>query len=146
MSSKSQRNQLPFEPSQKRKKTSNKTSASPQGASSDAKLSAIPEAVSKRMVRRMALFCGIPTALGIITFVLSYWIVSQELFELPTTVVVVVSVGFFCLGFLGLSYGVISASWDENRPGSWWGGEEFTTNFGRMTSAWRSTKREAKGD
>jgi hypothetical protein len=52
--------------------------------------------------------------------------------------VVLVSMGFFGLGVLGLSYGVLSASWDEEIPGTKLGWQEFTTNLGRMTSAWRS--------
>jgi hypothetical protein len=51
--------------------------------------------------------------------------------------------GFFGLGVIGLSYGILSASWDENREGSFWGTEEFATNFGRMITAWR-TARETK--
>jgi hypothetical protein len=46
--------------------------------------------------------------------------------------------GFFGLGVLGLSYGVLSASWDEDEPGTKFGWQEFKTNFGRMTAAWRS--------
>jgi len=53
-----------------------------------------------------------------------------------------VSMGFFGLGVLGLSYGVLSASWDEEIPGSKLGWREFTTNWGRMTSAWRSARQK----
>jgi hypothetical protein len=99
---------------------------------------AIPEAVSKRMVRRMALLCGIPTVLGISTFFGSYFLVTNLGLKLPNAAVVLVSMGFFGLGVLGLSYGVLSASWDEEIPGTKLGWQEFTTNLGRMTSAWRS--------
>jgi UDP-N-acetylmuramyl pentapeptide phosphotransferase/UDP-N-acetylglucosamine-1-phosphate transferase len=99
---------------------------------------AIPEAVSKRMVRRMALLCGIPTVLGIATFFGSYFLVTNFGLKLPNPAVVLVSMGFFGLGVLGLSYGVLSASWDEEIPGTKLGWQEFTTNLGRMTSAWRS--------
>jgi hypothetical protein len=47
-----------------------------------------------------------------------------------------VTLGCFGLGVLGLTYGVLSASWDEDRPGDWLGIAEFQVNFGRMTSAW----------
>jgi hypothetical protein len=99
---------------------------------------AIPEVVSKRMVRRMALLCGIPTVLGIATFFVSYFLVTNVGLKLPNVAVVLVSMGFFGLGVLGLSYGVLSASWDEDVPGTKLGWQEFTTNLGRMTSAWRS--------
>lgn len=101
---------------------------------------AIPDVVSKRMVRRMATLSGIPFGLAILTFVASYWIITQTEISLPHVAVVLVSMGFFGLSVLGLSYGVLSASWDEEAPGTVLGWQEFTTNFGRMTAAWRSTK------
>lgn len=103
---------------------------------------AIPNVVSNRMARRMALFCGIPTALGMLTFVISYLIVTKGLFNLPTVAVVLVSMGFFGLGVIGLSYGILSASWDEERVGTRLGFEEFSINFGRLTSAWKSAKQK----
>ncbi len=105
-------------------------------------MAGIPASVSQRMVRRMALFSGIPTALGMSSFVVSYWIVSHEWFELPTSAVLLVSLGFFGLGVLGLSYGLFSTSWDEQHLGSWWGWQEFKQNFGATVSSWRSTKKE----
>lgn len=101
----------------------------------------IPDVVSHRMIRRMAIFCGIPTSLGISTFIGSYWIVSHEWFPLPNVAVVIASMGWFGLGVLGLSYGVLSASWDEAVAGSWLGWDEFTTNAGRMVAAWRSARK-----
>ena len=100
----------------------------------------IPEVVSQRMISRIAVFCGIPTLLGISTFFVSYLIVSKGLFDLPNTAVLLVSMGCFGLGVLGLSYGVLSASWDEEISGSTLGWEEFNTNFGRMREAWRAAK------
>ncbi|MFM7885338.1 MAG: PAM68 family protein [Pseudanabaena sp.] len=101
----------------------------------------IPDEVNRRIVRRAAWFCGIPTSLGITTFVVSYIIVSKHILELPTSVVVLLSMLFLGLGVVGLSYGAISASWDEGRVGSWWGGEEFKQNFGYLRAAWKSQKK-----
>lgn len=144
---------LPFEPSSNRKKTEKKpapaATSRPASSSSAAKRSpsansmAIPEVVSRRMIRRMALFCGVPTVLGISTFIVSYVVVTQELFKLPPTAVLLVSLGFFGLGVVGLSYGVLSASWDEDSAGSRLGWGEFRLNFGRMTEAWRSSKKSS---
>lgn len=106
--------------------------------------SAIPDAVSKRMIKRMALFSGIPTALGMSSFLVSYFAVSNAWVDLPTVAVLVISLGFFGLGVLGLSYGVLSTSWDEDRAGGLLGWSEFTTNFGRMTQAWRSARQHSK--
>lgn len=110
----------------------------------DADLSTIPEVVSKRMIRRMLAFCGVPTALGLSSFVISYFIVINEIMELPSIAVLLVSLGFFGLGVLGLSYGILSTSWDEDRVGSLLGGEEFSTNLGRMVQAWKEGRQEAR--
>lgn len=106
--------------------------------------SSIPEEISQRMIKRMAFLCGIPTVLGILTFVVSYFIVTNELIELPPIAVLLVSLGFFGLGVLGLSYGALSTSWEEGPvEGSLLGIDEFKINFGRMRQAWRESK-EAK--
>jgi hypothetical protein len=152
MPSSSSRGSLPFEPrSKKKKKQSQKTDSSPQPTQKASKavkdpdspsLQAIPEVVSRRMVRRMALFCGIPSGLGMSSFVVSYLIVSKGWFELPTYAVLAVSLGLFGLGVLGLSYGIFSTSWEEDRIGGWWGWQEFTLNFGRTINAWRSERQK----
>ncbi len=144
------KNNIPFEPSSKAKKPKlpiakpkaldPKTSAE----SSDFKVTAttIPPEVNKRMVRRSAVFCGIPTSMGIGTFFLSYAIAANHWAELPNSAVVLVSMGCMGLGVLGLSYGALSASWDENRDGNWWGWQEFKQNFGYLTAAWKQQKAE----
>jgi hypothetical protein len=153
---KSSRSSLPFEPA-RRKKTEKKSAVSPlaakksESASNRSELSssrarnsdrstemAIPKVVSQRMARRMALFCGIPSTLGILTFFTSYFLVTRDIVALPNTAVLLVSMGCFGLGVLGLSYGVISASWDEEVSGSSLGWSEFNINLGRLTEAWRS--------
>jgi Photosynthesis affected mutant 68 len=97
---------------------------------------AIPEVVSDRMLRRMLAFSGIPTGVGILTFFVSYYLVVNQVIELPSYFVLLITLGCFGLGVVGLTYGVLSASWDEDRPGTRLGLDEFRLNFGRMTSAW----------
>lgn len=94
------------------------------------------------MVKRMALFCGIPTFLGVSSFFVSYFVVTQGI-ELPTTAVLFVSLGFFGLGVLGLSYGALSTSWDEFKPGGWLGWSEFMLNLGRMKQAWQDARNQS---
>ncbi len=138
---------LPFEPRQKRKKAAkaqpspivSQNATQPEHKAPNSRESmSIPDVVSKRMVRRMALLCGLPSVLGIATFFVSYFLTTQVGLKFPHVAVVLVSMGFFGLGVLGLSYGVLSASWDEEIPGTKLGWQEFTTNLGRMTAAWRS--------
>lgn len=149
----SKKDRLPFEPRKNKKKVPKvaPSAVAPVVAGEAAKeslpetsLKAIPRAVSQRMARRMAVFCGLPTALGVSTFFLFYWIVSHDLLELPSYVAFVVSLSLFGLGFIGLSYGIFSASWDEDRPGSWLGWEDFKANFGRTIAAWRTGKKEVE--
>ncbi len=156
-----QSNRLPFEPNKKRQKpgTARKSDNLPQDAiKAEKKLvetanklesrsltkeeMAVPKVVSDRMARRMALFCGVPTALGFATFIASYIVISHKWFKPPNVVVLLVSMGFLGLGVLGLSYGVLSASWDEETVGSKLGWQEFKTNWGRMGSAWRANRQK----
>jgi hypothetical protein len=158
MPSESPRERLPFEPRQTKKKTPKKdpVAATPapetktvakvsrKSARDEASLSAIPEAVSQRMIRRMVVFCGIPTALGISSFVISYYIVVNDIIDLPSIAVLLVSLGCFGLGVLGLSYAILSTSWDEDRVGSLLGTDEFSLNLGRMAQAWKESKQDAR--
>ncbi|MCU0551564.1 MAG: PAM68 family protein [Leptolyngbya sp. Prado105] len=104
----------------------------------------IPEVVSKRMARRMAFFCGIPTTLGIATFALSYFIVTKGIYKLPNVAVVLLSMLFFGIGVIGLSYGLLSASWDEEREGGLVGFSEFKTNVSRLSGAWKEARAQQK--
>jgi hypothetical protein len=150
------KDQIPFEPnSVKKSKKSSERSPTPSLKKMESKKpeteklkrspatdSAIPPEVNKRLIRRAALFSGIPTALGFITFIASYIIVVKKWADLPNSAVVLVSMGFLGIGVLGLSYGAISASWDQNRVGHWWGWQEFKQNFGYLRAAWKSQRSE----
>lgn len=98
----------------------------------------IPKVVSDRMVRRSVLFCGIPTGLGFIVLIASYLVISKHLFEIPNALVLLGSLGFTGIGVLGLSYGALSASWDEHRLGSWLGAAEFQKNLSYLSAAWKN--------
>ena len=145
-----ERRSLPFEPksrkvaepkpkSQPIRKAPTSSKATPRAAESG-----IPDAVSRRMVWRMAVFSGVPTAFGMLTFVISYLVVANDLVALPTYAVLLVSLGWFGLGVLGLTYGVLSASWDEEGTGTRLGIAEFKTNLGRTAAAWRENSEKEK--
>lgn len=149
----SERSNLPFEPNKKRQKpvktktqpivkTQESNQKSPQQPPYTKEEMAIPEVVSQRMIRRVAAFCGIPTALGITTLVVSYLLVSYAHIQLPPIAVLLVNMGLFGLGVLGITYGVLSASWDVERPGTLLGFGEFSTNWGRMVEGWRETRKK----
>lgn len=149
----SERSHLPFEPTKKRQKPAKATSkpvVKPQKTDKQAEKKpsftkeemAIPQVVSQRMIKRLAAFCGIPTALGITTLVVSYLLASFTDIQLPPIAVLLVNMGFFGLGVLGITYGVLSASWDEEKSGTLMGFDEFRTNWGRMVEVWRETRQK----
>ena len=156
MSSESQSDRLPFEPGGNRKKAE-KAAKKPENQSfkldkaktptkSSGKLGeerSIPPAVSHRMIRRVVILSGIPTFLGVVVFFVSYYLLVQNVVELPTVVVFLSTLGCFGLGVLGISYGVLSASWDDEIPGTRLGWSEFTLNLGRLIST-RRVSRESK--
>jgi hypothetical protein len=108
----------------------------------------IPDVVSKRMIRRVLVFCGIPVIMGMAIFLGSYLIIINHLFKVPNTVVLLTSMGCLGLSVLGLSYGILSASWEEDSTltGSLLGWEEFKINFGRMADAYRASKQMQSSD
>lgn len=151
MPAESEQNRLPFEPNKKRRKPPKDKSEQPitkqETKEKDAKKPpvtkeemAIPQIVSQRMIRRVAGFCGVPTALGISTLIASYLLLTYAGIKLPPIAVLLVDMGFFGLGVLGITYGVLSASWDEDRVGGLLGWNEFKTNWGRMVGVWRETR------
>ena len=149
----SERSPLPFEPNKKRHKPAKtvtksviknqETQEKPQQQRRYSKQEmAIPEVVSQRMIRRVAGFCGIPTALGITSLIVSYLLVTLADIQLPPIAVLLVNMGLFGLGVVGITYGVLSASWDEETPGTFLGFDEFSTNWGRMSEVWRDTQKK----
>ncbi len=163
MSADSEKERLPFEPKSNRKKASKETSQVPveksdkpstAAISSTAKSksakytredTSIPEVVSRRMLRRMLYFSGFPVTLGIFVFFASYVLIVQGIAELPNVVVLLTTLACFGLSVVGLSYGALSASWDETMPGSLIGFEQFQVNFGRLVGSWRQAREERRG-
>jgi drug/metabolite transporter (DMT)-like permease len=86
------------------------------------------------MARRIAIGTGIPTVMGMGVFVGSYLLVSRQIFDVPPSATLAASGGCFFLGLLGLSFGVLSASWEE-KPGSLLGTEQIGLNISRLRSS-----------
>ena len=106
-----------------------------------AKESGIPKYVANRMARRIAFTTGIPTLSGMGVFIGSYFLISKGIAEISPTVTLVSSAMCFLVGLLGLSYGILSASWDFN-PGSFLGIENIKPNINRMKDAFKSNKKD----
>ena len=130
------RNSLPFEPSRSAEGTKSKSKRS---ASKSESSQPIPKAVANRMARRVAIATGIPSIMGMGVFVGSYFLVSRQIMDVPPGITLLGSGGFFLLGLGGLSYGVLSASWEQN-SGSLLGFEHIKPNIQRMRESIRAQK------
>lgn len=109
-------------------------SKSTGGARSTGGASVIPKAVANRMALRIAIATGVPSLLGMAVFVASYLLVSRGVLDIPPVLTLAASGGCFLLGVLGLSYGVLSASWEEG-PGSKLGFEQIGVNIQRVRAS-----------
>ena len=98
--------------------------------------SGIPKYVADRMARRIFFTAGIPTILGMSVFVVSYVIVTRNIAEIPPSSTIAISALFFLLGLGGLSFGILSASWDKE-PGSFFGIENIPMNIQRAKDAFK---------
>ena len=96
----------------------------------------IPKYVADRMARRIIFTAGIPTILGMSVFVVSYIVVTRNIAEIPPSSTIAISALFFLLGLAGLSFGILSASWDKE-PGSFFGIENLPLNIERAKAAFR---------
>ena len=96
----------------------------------------IPKYVADRMAKRIFFTAGIPTGLGMSVFVVSYIIVTRNIAEIPPSSTIAISALFFLLGLGGLSFGILSASWDKE-PGSFFGIENIPLNIERAKAAFR---------
>lgn len=162
MSADQEKERLPFEPKRKRQKvqktkpsssqsvdsSQSNTSAKAQSSSSVRRYSrdetSIPEVVSRRMFKRMIFFSGIPVSLGLLMFFASYVIITQGIAELPNVAVLLTTLLCFGLSVVGLSYGALSASWEEETVGTLFGIEQFQVNFERLLGSWRQAREERR--
>ena len=96
----------------------------------------IPKYVADRMAKRIFFTAGIPTVMGMSVFIISYIIVTKNIAEIPPSSTIAISALFFLLGLGGLSYGILSASWDKE-PGSFFGIENIPLNIERAKAAFR---------
>ena len=130
------RSSLPFEPKGSKQIAGNKSAKT---SSDSMRKEAIPRYVADRMARRVAVFTGLPTIAGMGVFVGSYLLITQGVADIAPGLTLATSGGFFLLGLVGLSFGVLSSSWEPN-PGSVLGFENLRPNIQRMRETIRASK------
>ena len=89
----------------------------------------VPEQITDRMLRRMLMFSIGPVFLGFTLFPLFYYLKKVQDIDIPVWAVYIVQTIIFGGGFLGISYGILSSSFDQRREGSFLGWNEFKTNL-----------------
>ena len=134
------RQSLPFEP-----KGSRKGVASGGVSNVAIRQEAIPRYVADRMARRVGVFTGLPTVAGMGVFVGSYLLITKGIADIAPGLTLAGSGFFFLLGLAGLSFGVLSSSWDP-QPGSLLGLENLKPNIQRMRQSIKAQKQQNKSD
>jgi hypothetical protein len=89
----------------------------------------IPEKVAQRMGKRMLPFVGVPLFMGMGSFVAFWYFATYKNIEFQPAAVATATVFFLVVGLLGITYSVLSASWDPDREGDLFGADEFKTNM-----------------
>eukprot|EP00262_Sarcandra_glabra_P002054 TRINITY_DN12310_c0_g1_i1.p1 TRINITY_DN12310_c0_g1~~TRINITY_DN12310_c0_g1_i1.p1 ORF type:complete len:225 (-),score=39.50 TRINITY_DN12310_c0_g1_i1:44-637(-) len=89
----------------------------------------IPEIVTNRMMSRMGFSVGVPLGIGLMFFPLFYYLKVVVKLDVPNWVPFLVSFFFFGSALLGVSYGIVSSSWDPSREGSLLGWNEAQKNW-----------------
>lgn len=100
----------------------------------------IPEKVAMRMGSRMLPFVGIPLFGTMGAFIAFWYLRTYKNVEFETNVVAFTTIGFLVVGLLGITYSVMSASWDPDREGSTFGADEFAENFGSIQDGLKRSK------
>mmetsp|Transcript_66474 Transcript_66474/g.110537 ORF Transcript_66474/g.110537 Transcript_66474/m.110537 type:complete len:261 (+) Transcript_66474:72-854(+) len=103
----------------------------------------MPEVVADRMLKRIVPFAGIPV-LGAFALFSGFWYANTQLgLDLPPSIVAYSTQALFFLSFAGISWGVMSTSWDEAEEGSLLGTEEVSKNTRAMQDGLSSARADA---
>ena len=94
--------------------------------------------VNSRMFRRILAFSGVPIVAGVALFPAFYYL--KKVVDVPTWVVYLVQSVTWGGGLAGISYGILSSSWDPNREGTMLGGDEFRANLGAILERGREKR------
>lgn len=103
----------------------------------------IPERVAQRMGSRMLPFVGIPLFGLMGTFVTFWYLATYKNYEFQPALVAFSTIGILAVGLIGITYSVMSASWDDDVEGSALGFDEFKKNFGSIQGGLKRTRENA---
>lgn len=109
----------------------------------DPTAAAIPEKVAMRMGRRMLPFVGVPLFGGMAAFVAFWYFATYKNVQFQPALVAFTTIGLLAIGLLGITYSVMSASWDPDREGSAMGFDEFSNNIENLKSGLKRSRENA---
>jgi len=104
----------------------------------------MPQVVSDRMLRRVVPFAGLPIFGAVVVFAGFYYANTQLELDLPPHSVAYITQALVLLSFAGITWGVMSTSWDEEVEGSWLGAEQVGRNFDLMRGGEAARREEAR--
>eukprot|EP00522_Entomoneis_paludosa_P017462 CAMPEP_0172452504 /NCGR_PEP_ID=MMETSP1065-20121228/10145_1 /TAXON_ID=265537 /ORGANISM="Amphiprora paludosa, Strain CCMP125" /LENGTH=281 /DNA_ID=CAMNT_0013204569 /DNA_START=90 /DNA_END=935 /DNA_ORIENTATION=- len=106
---------------------------------------AIPEKVAQRMGNRMLAFVGVPLFLGLGSFVAFWYLATYRDLEFQPALVAGTTIGILAISLLGITYSVMSTSWDEDRTEEEGilGLGEFQKNVGNIQEGLQRSKENA---
>jgi len=108
--------------------------------SDDPNAAVIPEKVAMRMGNRMLPFVGIPL-FGVMGTFIGFWYMATYKGVVYETVLVAYSTIFILVvSLLGITFSVMSASWDPDVEGSTMGIKEFTSNLDSIKSGLKRSR------
>ena len=111
--------------------------------SQDLSVGAVPELVANRMIGRIVSFLGIPVILGMSIFIGSVVAAKKYDTVVPPYLIAYATQVPFIIGLIGISYAILSSSWDE-QEGSMLGFNEFKINLQRIKDGFDREKDTAK--
>lgn len=88
----------------------------------------IPEKVAQRMGNRMLPFVGIPLFGSMAAFVGFWYMATYRDMEFQPALVAASTIVLLAVGLVGITYSIMSTSWDPDREGSLLGTDEFSKN------------------
>ena len=103
----------------------------------------IPQVVTDRMLKRITIFSGIPLLLGFSTGPLFYLGKAVWHIDLAPWQFFFASTVTFGAALAGITYGVLSASWEPGRDGTFWGVTEVKANIPIL---WQTILGKAAGE
>jgi hypothetical protein len=92
----------------------------------------IPEKVAQRMGKRMLPFVGIPLFGSMAAFVGFWYMAAYRDMEYQPALVAASTIVILAVGLVGITYSIMSTSWDTDREGSALGTDEFSKNLGNI--------------